>query len=62
MSRPAAGDQAHETPPEPDSGADPPAQTLALPDATATGGWATVTVALAGFVDEQPAALLTTSA
>ena len=62
LSRPVAGDHAHDTPPEPDSGADPPAQMVALPDAAATGGWTTVTVALAGFVDEQPAALVTTSA
>jgi hypothetical protein len=62
---PVAGDHAHETPPEPDSGADPPAHTCADPDATATGGAGsalTVMVADAGLLDAHPAALVTTSA
>ena len=41
---PVAGDQEQETPPEPVSGADPPAQTAADPDATAVGGGMSATV------------------
>jgi hypothetical protein len=59
--RPTAGDQEQETPPEPARGVDTPAQMLAEPDAAAVGGGWTVTVALAVFVEPQPAALVTTN-
>jgi hypothetical protein len=44
--RPVAGDQEQATPPEPESGVEPPAQIAAAPAATATGRVLTVTVAL----------------
>jgi hypothetical protein len=38
LSRPVAGVQEQETPPEPERGAEPPAQIVAVPEATAVGG------------------------
>lgn len=52
---PAAGVQAHETPPDPDSGVAAPAQISADPDATAVGRGFTVTVALPDAVPAQVA-------
>jgi len=51
--RPAAGAHEHETPPEPLSGIEPPAQISADPPATAVGRGFTVTTALPDDVPEQ---------
>ena len=53
LERPAAGTHAQETPPEPDSGVDPPAQISADPPAAAVGRGLTVTTALPDEVPEQ---------
>src|SRR4051812_34357162 len=50
---PAAGAHAHETPPDPDSGVDDPAQIWADPDATAFGRGFTVIAALPDAVPAQ---------
>lgn len=60
--RSVAGDHEQETPPDPDSGVELPAQMAAEPEATAIGGACrTVTVALAGLTEPQPSALVTTN-
>jgi hypothetical protein len=51
--RPVAGDQAQETPPDPDNGVAPPAQIAAVPEAAAVGRGLTVTTALPEEVPEQ---------
>jgi hypothetical protein len=50
---PAAGAQEHDTPPEPESGVEPPAQISAVPEATAVGCGVTVTTALPEEVPAQ---------
>jgi len=51
--RPAAGAHEHDTPPDPDSGADAPAQISAEPPADAVGRGFTVTAALPDDVPVQ---------
>src|SRR5450759_2214577 len=60
-SRPAAGDQEQETPPEPVSCVEAPLQIVAVPDAFAVGGAQTVTVTVAELTDVQPCASATVS-
>ena len=55
--RPVAGVHAHETPPEPVSGVEAPAQISAVPPAAALGGVRTGAVALPGSVPAQVASL-----
>jgi hypothetical protein len=50
---PVAGAHAHETPPEPESGAAPPGQIAVVPDASAVGRWWTTTDAPPDAVPEQ---------
>jgi len=51
--RPVAGAQAQDTPPDPDSGAAPPAQIVAVPAARAVGAGLTLTTAAPEAVPEQ---------
>ena len=55
--RPAAGAHEHDTPPDPDSGADAPAQISAEPPAEAVGRGFTTTAALPDAVPAQCASL-----
>ncbi len=50
---PVAGSHEHDAPPDPESGAAPPAQIAAVPDATAVGVGLTVTTALPEEVPAQ---------
>ena len=60
-SSPVAGDQRHESPPDPESGVDWPARMVAAPDATAVGVGFTVTVTVGALVEGWPAASVTVS-